>query len=286
MRLLLLRLLKWTIALAALAGLFAGVYLIQEGVRGLRPPDLPEAPKRAANKIIKLGEQFAASHGIEDEPAQTIAWTKRVAAYGRVVPNPRAAAEIRVAFAGTLRADPDHGWLALGASVKAGQVLGWLDVRVGPQERLDLTTRLAEAKLKLKGAEEQVRVHQERYDRLQGAGQGVSRSELDTARTQLTDARTQADTARAAVKGWQQALDSIEGQGEQKGKTWSQPLTAPAGGEVIELAGRPGMAMEPGGVVARLVDFRFALVRLELPPEALAAGPPATVDLVRDRYWE
>jgi hypothetical protein len=271
--------LRWTTALAAIAGLLAVAFLIQQRVRSQRPADPEEPPKRAANKIIKLGAQFAASHGIEDEPARSVSWAKRVAAYGRVVPNPRATAEVRVAFAGTLRADPQRGWPALGASMKAGQILGWLDVRVGPQERLDLTTKLAEARLKAKGADEQVQVHQQRYDRLQGAGAGVSRAELDTARTQLTEARTQADTARAAVKSWQQALDAIDAQGEQKGKTWSQPLTVPAGGEVTELTGRPGMVMEPGGVVARLVDFRFALVRLELPPEALAARPPAEVEL-------
>jgi hypothetical protein len=280
MRVLLLFLLKWTAALAAVVGLLAIVFLIQERVRRQQQgaPE-EELTRRASNKIIKLGAQFAASHGIEDEPAGSVSWAKQVAAYGRVVPNPRATAEVRVAFAGTLRADPERGWPALGVSMKAGQVLGWLDVRVGPQERLDLTTKLVEARLKAKGADEQVQVHQQRYDRLQGAGEGVSRAELDTARTQLTEARTQADTARAAVKSWQQALDAIDAQGEQKGKTWSQPLTAPGGGEVTELVGRPGMAMEPGLVVARLVDFRFALVRLELPPEALAAGAPADVEL-------
>jgi hypothetical protein len=51
--------------------------------------------------------------------------------YGRVVPNPRATAEVRAAFAGTLRARPG-AWPALGAWATAGQVLGWVDIRVGP----------------------------------------------------------------------------------------------------------------------------------------------------------
>ncbi len=40
------------------------------------------------------------------------------------------------------------------------------------------------------------------------------------------------------------------------------------------------MAVEAGALVARLVDFRSALVRLDIPLEALAQGPPAAVDLV------
>src|SRR5262249_41249645 len=64
---------------------------------------------------------------------------------------------------------------------------------------------------------------------------------------------------------------------------WTQPLVAPAAGEVVELTGRPGMAVEPGGGVARVVDFRFALVRLEIPPEALTAGPPPSVELIANQ---
>jgi hypothetical protein len=95
---------------------------------------------------------------LKDEPARAVRWEKRLPAYGRLVPNPRAAAEVRVAFAGTLRADPGGGWPAPGARVNAGDRLGWLDVRVGPQERLDLLTKLNEARLKQRGAEELVRV--------------------------------------------------------------------------------------------------------------------------------
>jgi hypothetical protein len=283
MRSFLLQFCKWVAALSLLAGLFTLAYVIQERARDRRESqaasDTTEPRKWAANKAIKLGAELAASHGIEDEPARAANWEKRAAVYGRVVPNPRAVVEVRVAFAGILRAASDRGWPALGERLNEGQVLGWLDVRVAPQEQLDLTTKLAEARLKQKGAEELVRVQQERYDRLLGAGAGVSQSELDTARTQLTEARTQLETARAAVATWHEALDAISGQAQRKGKTWSQPLTAPAAGEVSELAGRPGMAMEPGGLVARLVDFPHVLVRLEVPPEALAVGPPGEVEL-------
>jgi multidrug efflux pump subunit AcrA (membrane-fusion protein) len=282
MRSFLFRVSVWVVALAVLAALVTLAFLVREQVRArlaTEAADLAEVPKRAANKVIKLGAEFAASHGIADEPSRPTTWAKRATAYGRVVPNPRAASEIHVAFAGTLRPDPARRWPTLGTRVQPGQILGWLDVRVGPQERLDLVTKLAEARQRQAGAEDLFRVRQERYDRLRGAGAGVSQSELDLTRTELTDARTQRETARATVKSWQEALAAIEGQGETKGKTWSQPLTAPLSGEIIELAVHPGSTVEPGALVARLVDFRQALVRLEIPPEALSNGPPAEVEL-------
>jgi multidrug efflux pump subunit AcrA (membrane-fusion protein) len=276
----LLRLITWLGSLTVLAGLLGLVYLIQERSRKERAAAVePEPPKRAANKIIKLGVQLAKSHGLADEPAVAVQWVQRVEAYGRVVPNPKATAEVRTAFAGTLRADPEHGWPALGSWVSAGQVIGRLDIRVGPQERLDLLTKLNEARIKQKGADEHVRLQRERVERYEKAGKAISRAELDNAQKDFNEAKTQLAQAVAAVKEWQHALAAIDSQGNGKGKTWSQALTAPASGEVVELTGRPGMVMEPGGVVLRLVDFRFALVRLELPPEALTTGPPREVDL-------
>ncbi len=274
--------LVWPAALALVAALLAGAYVVRESVVARRAAEAKEdepPPRRAANAVIKLGKEFADSQGIKDEPAVAVAWERKATAFGRVVPNPHGTAEIRAAFAGTVRAAPDKGWPTLGGRVRAGDVLGWVDVRFGPQERLDLLSKLTDARAKAKGADDLVRLHEERLDRLRAAGGGISRSELDTARTTLAEARTQLAAARAVEKEWQEALDAIDRPGGRKDGTWSQPLAIPADGEVVELIGRPGMAVEPGAVVARVVDFRVALVRLELPPEAIVTGPPPEADL-------
>jgi hypothetical protein len=64
------------------------------------------------------------------------------------------------------------------------------------------------------------------------------------------------------------------------GSIWNRPLMVAADGEVAELAARPGTSVEAGALVARVVDFRRVLVRLEMPPEALAGGPPDIVSFV------
>jgi hypothetical protein len=106
---------------------------------------------------------------------------------------------------------------------------------------------------------------------------------MDAIQTQLTEARTQLATAKAVVRDWENALETITQQAERKESTWHQSLTCPGEGEIIEIQGRPGMVVEPGTLVARIVDFRQALVRLEIPPEALTAGPPASVELLAAR---
>jgi multidrug efflux pump subunit AcrA (membrane-fusion protein) len=277
-------LLKWPLALLALAGLVAAAYTVNDWRRRAAEAEGEEAaaPKRAANGVIKLGAELAESHGITDEPARPLLWYPRVPAYGRVVPNPRASAEVRAPFAGTLRADRHNPWPAPGRAVKAGQVLGRVDIRVGPQERLDLQTKLAEARARQRGAEDVLKLQQERADRLRKAsgGEVVSRRELDEALVALAEARAQAAGAQATADLWQRAAEALRRQGDRPDAAWSELLTAPADGEVTELAGHPGMTVEAGGLIARVVDFCRPLVRLDVPPEVLAAGsPPAEVEL-------
>jgi multidrug efflux pump subunit AcrA (membrane-fusion protein) len=269
-------LLKWPVAAMVLGGLLYGAYEINDWVQRERAvATVDEAPKRVANSI-KLGAKLAEARGVKDEPAQAVVWYQRVTVYGVVVPNPQATVEVRSAFAGTLRADPDHPWPVPGRLVRAGQSLGRVDIRAGPQERLDIQTKLADARARHDGAEEVLKIQRERLDRLlvQPGVESLVRQELDNARVRVAEARTQVVTAKAAVDLWQKALDILDKRGDRPTSDWTEPLTAAADGEVTELAARPGMTVEAGGLIARLVDFRRPLVRLELPPEVLAAGPP------------
>jgi hypothetical protein len=166
----------------------------------------------------------------------------------------------------------------LGSQLEVGKILGWIEVRVGPQERLDLLAKLREARLKQQGSEEVVKVQQERVERLGTAGGGLSRAELDAAKVQLVEARTQLAVAQTAVKEWEKALVAIDNPGNAD-STWRQPVLIPAAGEVTEQAARPGMALQAGDLIARVVDFRRGLVRLDFPPSALASVPPPKLDL-------
>jgi hypothetical protein len=279
-------LLKWPIALLVLAGILVAGYLINDRVQRQRAEraagEKADTPKRSPNGIIKLGAELAESHGVKDEPAQSVVWYPRVTVYGRVVPNPQATVELRSPFAGTLRLDPDNAWPMQGRWLRAGQVVGRLDIRVGPQERLDIQAKLDDARAKQDGAEDVLKVQQERLDRFlkQPGFESMARDDFDKARVAVAEARTQVTTARAAVDLWHKALDMLDKRGDRATSPWTEPLSTPADGEVTELAGRPGLAVESGGLIARLVDFRRVLVRLELPPELLGSGqPPTQVEL-------
>jgi multidrug efflux pump subunit AcrA (membrane-fusion protein) len=288
----LLALLKWPLTLLLLGGVLAAAYVVHGAMQRERAGETEgagaEPVRRVENRVIKLGAALARAHGLDDEPAVAVSWQDRVAVQGRVVPNPRATAELRAPFAGTLRAELEGTWPVPGQWVKAGQVLGQLDIRVGPQERIDLESKLAEAKIKQQGAEAAQKIQQERLDRLNklSGTQATPQSALDDARIQLKQAETEAAATRATAELLQHAHDELKkGTGTFSAEKvpvpfFAVPLTAPADGEVAELAARPGAAVEAGAVLAQVVDFRRPLVRLDLPPEVLAEGPPRELDLV------
>jgi hypothetical protein len=94
-------------------------------------------------------------------------------------------------------------------------------------------------------------------------------------------------TARAAEAIWQQARDELEGKKAARGDTWVRSLTVPAEAgpdallELTEMAAQPGTAVEAGGLVARLVDYRQPLIRLDLPADLVRQAPPPTEVEVR-----
>jgi len=232
-------------------------------------------------KIVTLNPELAKKYGVQTQPARPCTWHERVLVYGRVVSNPRATYEVRAPFAGIVQAADKGEWPTVGETVRPGQPLGRLVIRIGPQERLDLANRLTEARLKRKGAEESSAHRKSLVERLEKAHRDsvVAERVVEDARVQLIEAETQLAVAQATENLLQQATDDIKRMRDESG-LWSCSLTAPtdkrlsADLEVTELAGQPGMAVEAGGLIVRVVDFSRPLVRMDLPAGLLQDGPP------------
>src|SRR5262249_7141831 len=200
--------LKWLLTLGLLGGVLFGVFLIHAKVRKAESGEDNEqkavTTAQSAKGIVKLEEDEAERYGLETEPARPLQWYDQATVYGRIIPNPKAVTEIRSPFAGTLRSSADLPWPSPGHWVRAGQMLGWVDIRVGPDVRLDLQNKLAEARVKQRGAEEEVKVQEDRVNSLKAAASReiIGRNELDSALVQFTQARTQLATAKAAAEQW------------------------------------------------------------------------------------
>jgi hypothetical protein len=275
--------LKWLLTLGILGVLLAAAHFVHEWMEAERAG---QGQGPAAGRNVDRGEvklSSANDSNVKVQPVKEIDWIPRAAVYGRVIPNPRGTTEIRAAFAGRLlRADTGKWtdkWPELARPVAAGDLLGRLEVRVGPQDRLDLQAKLSEAKSKQDGAKKILLLQQERVNRFESAPKSIARGELDAALKDRAEAEMQLAIADSMVKLYLGALTALEQQGDAKQATWLMPVLAPADGEITELSGRPDMVVDVGSVIAKVVDFRRALVRIDIPLNLLTKAPPETLKL-------
>ncbi len=216
--------------------------------------------------------EHARLRGIEAQDVKSAQWRPKLHVDGRVVPNPHASLEIRAPFAGILRLDAAESKLRLGTAVEPHDTLALFDARFTPTESLDLKTKLVEAEARHKSAEEVVKIRQERLARLNRLQVGVlSQDDVDAASVQLSEARMQANVALTQYTIWKQALESV---GK---KTVSVPIQSPIAGEIAEIGVQPGASVDAGQMIARIVDFRRVLLRLDFPTASTSDRPPSPV---------
>ena len=267
----------WPLTLAVLAGAAVLALSIRDGTQEELSQE--NAPTNVSAHGVQLDDETIQLAGLTYESAQSVEWTPRITAYGRVVPNPAATAEVRTRYAGTLRLAKGHDWPRPGDTLQAGETFGQLLIRVDPQQRIDLMVRLNEAKANKVGADKVVNLTTDRIGRLRAAGEAVARVEVDTALTQLADAEARSKAAQATVESWEQAIAALDNPESDKNQTWMEPLIAPITGEVLGLPAQPGEAMEAGVAVLRLTNFDSILIRVEFPPHAIRSHPPSKIRL-------
>src|SRR5581483_1187994 len=277
---LVLAVLKWGATFGVLAGLLIGAYGVHQAMQAELAGEVEKvkSPRRLKEGILDIGADNAERLGLADERPRALDWLPRLVLYGRVTENPQAAAEVRAPLAGTWRA----AGTALGQKVKKGDTLGWLEARVGPEQRLDLGNKRSEARIRVLGGEEEVKLQQARVDSLKtvAAPAIIARGELDAALMQLAQAKNQLALARAAVELRDRARkDSGSGQ-VHADSPWKLPLISAVEGEVSEVAAHSGTALEAGAPIFKVVDFGRILVRLDIPPALLAKGRPTEVELL------
>lgn len=277
-------LLKWGIALCLLGGV--SYCLMNAPWNHLQDGQNADESSRIAdivgsNRTIELDEDAAERLGIVVQAAREMKWKHTVRVYGRVVHNPLATTEIRAVAAGRLIAE-ETKWPTLGQTILSEEVLGYLQVRVGPDIRLELQNKLSEARLRRQGEEDVVKVHSRTVESLKKVTQReiLARAELDTAEVNLAEAQIQLASAESAVKLWERSLQEIDDLSLDGKTLWRLPILCPRIGNVVELPVKPGMEVESGGLLMRLVDFHRPLVRLDVPVESLVnTAPPSAIEI-------
>jgi RND family efflux transporter MFP subunit len=210
---------------------------------------------------VTLKKEAQARAGLRVEPLVPQSAEPQLTAFGRLEEDPSASFVLRAPVAGTLHAVPDRAWPALGQSVSPGSVLGQLEPRLLPTDRLNFTTQLATARADLNSSLSSVAAAQSAYDRakaLNGDDKNVSDKAVQEAEARLATEQAKERAARSNV-------NSLEASLQPGGTIGNRPIVAERGGEVVEVLAQPGEAVEQGASLLRVARLDHLLVRIDLP---------------------
>lgn len=247
-----------------------GFWLLRDGGAAEAPPAAEHAPAEAdaghaartadGEVLIQLDAEAQQRAGIEVSPLQAASMAPETVAYGVLQEDPEQAFVLRAPAAGVLA--PDSPWPALAARVAEGTVVGRLLPRLTPAERIDLATRLAQARADAAEAEASLssaRASYESKKKLNEQSQAVSTRTLEDAEAKLKSETARVEAARSIVSLIEAA------QSGAPDPAVSLELRTARGGEVVEVSAQPGEAVEAGQALLRVVDFRTMLARVEVP---------------------
>jgi RND family efflux transporter MFP subunit len=262
---------KWIVALIVAAGVIVGLsFAFIEGRDEIAREREREAPIKVAPRIsrtpegdvvVTIDRETQQRMGLET--AAVIAETvhPEVAAYGRVQEDPEASFVVRAPVSGVLRPS-GRNWPSIGESLSDSVSIGTIEPRIAPIERVDLTTRLSDARADVEAAEARMNVARAAFERariLNADNKNISDRVLQEAESALKTEEAKLSAARRNVTELEAATT------RQSAGTTPVPLVVARGGEVVEVLARPNESIESGQPILRVTHFDRLLARVDLP---------------------
>ncbi len=231
----------------------------------------------AGEVLIMLSAEAQEKAGIRTE-ALAPAWLDPEAvAYGHLQEDPSGSFTVRAPSAGTLRAVPEREWPAVGQRLADGALLGAVEPRLAPTDRINLADRLLAARGDREAA---------------GAASSAAHAALARARTlnadnknmsdralQEAEARAKSEDARLqAATGTVALIETALSAGSAEVKP--VPVVVEHGGEVVELLARPGESVESGQTILRVTRFDRLIARVDVAAGQNVAPSVSTARVV------
>lgn len=265
------RTLKWIIGVLVAAGAIIGLsFAFIEGRQEIKREREREAPIKVAARlsrtpegdiVVTIDRETQQRMGLETFELSAETVHPEVVAYGRVQEDPEASFVVRAPVSGVLRTG-GRNWPSIGESLSDAVSIGSIEPRLAPIERVDLTTRLSEARADMEAAEARVNAARAAFERariLNADNKNISDRALQEAESSLKTEEAKLSAARRNVTEFEAAS------ARQSSGTTPVPLVVSRGGEVVEVLARPNEAIESGQAILRVTRFDRLLARVDIP---------------------
>ncbi len=230
---------------------------------------------------VQLSDEAQRLAGIGTQTLTTQNVAPQTVAYGRLEEDPSASFVLRAPIAGNLRAITSHAWPSIGQKLGSGTVIGLIEARFTPSERIGLNTQLTTARSEMEAATASVAAASSAYERariLNADNRNVADRVVQDAEAHLRAEEAREKSASDTVR---MLTASIQPPGSQTGR----PLVVERSGDVVELLAQPGEAIEPGSPILRIAQLDRLLARVDIPLGERVA-PSSTGALIQPAGFE
>lgn len=264
------RILKFSLVAAVAAVIIGGVLwsflahragLAQE-LRGDQPVGNPaRVTQTAAGEIIvKFDGAMQRRMGIRTERLAAVTKLQEVTAYGRLEEDPSRSFVLRTPVAGGILLPANHQWPDIGQTIVDGAIVGLIEPRLAPADRITLGERLAGAKAEVESGKATLAAARAALDRartLNADEKNVSDRIVQEAEARVTGEQAHLTAAGQSVKLIESSLAST--------RDAAIPLKVERGGQVVDVLAHPGESLESGQPILRVARFDQLLARVDIP---------------------
>lgn len=260
------------------------MFLVLAGCGGSKGPDKDDAVKPAAKQTAKKASADQASveldaaaqqrAGIRTQVLAMKSVAPEIVAYGRLEEDPAGSFALRAPISGTLRVATGRVWPRIGEHVNAGRIVGMIEPRFTPGERIGFNTQLTVARSELSASTASVSAARAAFERarlLNADNKNVADRVVQEAEAHLRSEEARAKSAVETVQALDASLTSA-------GASAARTLTTDRYGDVVEILAQPGESVEPGTSILRIARLDTLLARIDVP-----VGDPVAPNFVRAR---
>ncbi len=229
----------------------------------------------AGETVVKFDRETQERMDIQTETVAALTKRQEVVAYGHLEEDPSRSFVLRAPFTGNLREEAGRPWPNTGQSLADRAVVGRIEPRLAPADRITLGDRLAAVKSETESGKMALSVARaalERARKLNADEKNVSDRVVQEAESRVAVEQARLSAAMQTVKLIESSLAGS--------RDSAIPLELEIGGQVAEVTAHPGEAVESGQAVLRIVRFDQFLARVDIPAGEAVAADARTANIV------
>ena len=220
--------------------------------------------------IVRFTPEMQQRLDIRTEPLVAVTKPRQTVAYGRLEEDPSRSFVLRAPVSGAAREAAGRRWPEVGETVADGTLVGSIEPRLAPADRITLADRLSSARAEAESGRAALAAAEAALSRartLNADDKNVSDRAVQEAEARVAAERARVTGADRSIALIESSLASMSGA--------AAPLTVDRGGQVVELLVHPGESIEAGQPILRVARFDRLLARVDVPAGDVVAGGAA-----------